>query len=592
MNRLKRFLTDTADALLRVALCYPVETALSLYACLLGAIQIEWSFVYHTLIAADGAAAEMRQLPDGVFTMLPLTMLATLIIHMLVRRTARAWRVLYFLVPILLAAASWLLGKEWFATSRFFITSTILAPLGLLMARRALHNGPFVRQTLGYLRAAVVGWVFALTAMLAAMAIYHSVAYIFNIWTAWETQQYVDNYILLLSWALLWPLTALARLDGYLEGDPRGTKTTDALLNYILAPALLVYAAILYLYCLQIVVTWTLPKGGVAYLVFGFTIALFVVRALQELVVQRRYDWFFGRISLYALPPLVLFWIGVGQRVADYGLTDWRVYLLVCGAIMTVAVGLFAARRTGRYYYIAATAFLLFLLTAYIPYFSASALSLRSQTARAEQLARETGLLDAAGRLDLARIDERDTTLIEGYRELYSSLDYLDDNDTLLLADRFGISRSAEFIDAFQNTALGHHIRWGDYDAVLTEVIDAPLHFLDNERRDPLDIAGYRHCYAPASVSYDNGRARYTTSGDTLRLYLPDGCEILRRSFAELLHDRAAQQQTTLDDEALYTADNLLVYRTDSLLVSFRRVEASRHEHRYTDLDVDIFFTK
>lgn len=38
------------------------------------------------LLAADGAATEMRQLPDGIFTMLPLTMLATLIVHTLVGR--------------------------------------------------------------------------------------------------------------------------------------------------------------------------------------------------------------------------------------------------------------------------------------------------------------------------------------------------------------------------------------------------------------------------------------------------------------------------------------------------------------------------
>ena len=83
MNRLKKFLTDTADSLLRVALRYPAETALCIYACILGTIQIEWSFDYHMLLAADGAATEMRQLPDGVFTMLPLTMLATLIVHTL-----------------------------------------------------------------------------------------------------------------------------------------------------------------------------------------------------------------------------------------------------------------------------------------------------------------------------------------------------------------------------------------------------------------------------------------------------------------------------------------------------------------------------
>ena len=140
MNRLKKFLTDTADSLLRVALRYPVEAALCIYACIFGAIQIEWSFDYHMLLAADGAATEMRQLPDGIFTMLPLTMLATLVVHTLVGRASRAWRTLYLLVPLLLTIASWLLGKEWFGTSQVFITSAVLAPLGLLMARRTVRT--------------------------------------------------------------------------------------------------------------------------------------------------------------------------------------------------------------------------------------------------------------------------------------------------------------------------------------------------------------------------------------------------------------------------------------------------------------------
>lgn len=575
MNRLKRFLTDTVDALLHVAGRYPVETALSLYAFAL-------FILTHERIVDD--------LPEAVVGIMPITLYAALATGALTRRAAPRLRLVYYAVT-LLPALSWAMGEAWFQTSQYVITASILAPLALLMARRTVQNRRFVGEALAYVEAGVIGGIFALVTLLAFLAIFHSVVYIFGIWGSVvnDVRSYASSFAVL----TLWPLLALSMLDRFLDGEPQGTKTSDALLNYILAPALLVYAAILYLYGLQILFAWTLPIGGVAYLVFGFTIALFAIRALQVFVVRRRYDWFFDRVSYFTLPPLVLFWAGVAQRVADYGLTDWRVYLIICGAIMTVAVGLFLARRTARYYYIAGTAFICFLTTAYIPYFSASAISLRSQTARAERLAAAAGLLDTAGRLDLARIDERDTTLIAGYRELYSSLDYLDDNDTLLLADRFGISRSAEFIDAFQNTALGHHIRWGGA-PVLTEVVNAPLHFLDNERRDPLDIAGYRHCYDPASYSYGNDRSqsRYTTSDDTLRLYLPDGRELLRRSFEELLHDRAAQLRLPIDDDALYTADNLLVYRTDSLLVSFRRVEASRHEHRYTDLDVDIFFTK
>ena len=591
MNRLKKFLTDTADSLLRVALRYPVEAALCIYACIFGAIQIEWSFDYHMLLAADGAATEMRQLPDGIFTMLPLTMLATLVVHTLVGRASRAWRTLYLLVPLLLTIASWLLGKEWFGTSQFFITSAVLAPLGLLMARRTLPNGPFVRLTLGYIRAAVVGGIFALTAMLSAMAIYHSVIYIFNIPASWEVRNLVDSYIVLFSWALLWPLTALARLDGYLSDEPQGTKTTDTLLNWILAPALLVYAAILYLYCLQILFTWSLPKGGVAYLVFGFTMALFTVKALQELVVRRRYDWVFDRISIFALPPLVLFWAGVMQRVGDYGLTDWRVYLIVSGAIMTAAVALFAARRTGRYYYIAATAFVLFFLTAYIPRFSATAFSLRSQTARAERLAGQTGLLDESGRLDLSRIDERDTAQLKRYRELYASLDYLDDHDTLLLADRFGIARSRELLGCFHSDRIRDYIQWG-YELDTAEAAALTSSYSNSELRAPLRIDGYRYCYAPVSFSYNNGSSRYTTSGDTLRLYLPDGRELFRRSFDELFTERCDQLLYWPDDEPLYTADNLLFYRTDSLLISFSWAEVSRGKHRYVALNVDKFYTK
>ena len=415
--------------------------------------------------------------------------------------------------------------------------------------------------------------------------------YIFNIQASWEVHNLVDSYIVLFSWALLWPLTALARLDGYLSDEPQGTKTTDTLLNWILAPALLVYAAILYLYRLQILFTWSLPKGGVAYLVFGFTMALFTVKALQELVVPRRYDWFFDRISIFALPPLVLFWAGVMQRVGDYGLTDWRVYLIVCGAIMTAAVTLFAARRTGRYYYIAATAFVLFFLTAYIPRFSATAFSLRSQTARAERLAGQTGLLDESGRLDLSRIDERDTAQLKRYRELYASLDYLDDHDTLLLADRFGIARSRELLGCFHSDRIRDYIQWG-YELDTAEAAALTSSYSNSELRAPLRIDGYRYCYAPVSFSYNNGSSRYTTSGDTLRLYLPDGRELFRRSFDELFTERCDQLLYWPDDEPLYTADNLLFYRTDSLLISFSWAEVSRGKHRYVALNVDKFYTK
>ena len=98
--------------------------------------------------------------------------------------------------------------------------------------------------------------------------------------------------------------------------------------------------------------------------------------------------------------------------------------------------------------------------------------------------------------------------------------------------------------------------------------------------------------WEPLCLQYNNGSSRYTTSGDTLRLYLPDGRELFRRSFDELFTERCDQLLYWPDDEPLYTADNLLFYRTDSLLISFSWAEVSRGKHRYVALNVDKFYTK
>lgn len=119
--------------------------------------------------------------------------------------------------------------------------------------------------------------------------------------------------------------------DRWQGAELRGNRILEVLLNYIVTPALLIYTAILYLYMAKILFTWSLPEGGVAYLVFGFTITALAVKAVDQLLGKLIYNWFFDRFSLVSLPMLVLFWIGVMRRTNEYGLTEPRVYLLVCG---------------------------------------------------------------------------------------------------------------------------------------------------------------------------------------------------------------------------------------------------------------------
>ena len=72
----------------------------------------------------------------------------------------------------------------------------------------------------------------------------------------------------------------------------------------------------LYLYLLKILVTWSLPEGGVAYLVFGFTIATLLVKALRLPLAKRTFDWFYDRFShrVSAHSRAVLGWGGAACR--------------------------------------------------------------------------------------------------------------------------------------------------------------------------------------------------------------------------------------------------------------------------------------
>ena len=141
----------------------------------------------------------------------------------------------------------------------------------------------------------------------------------------------------------------------------------DTLANYVITPALLIYTLILYLYFLTILVQGSLPRGGIAYLVFIFTLIAVGVKAYQPLLGKRLYDWFFNHFQWISLPALIMFWIGTGYRIHQYGYTQARIYLLLCGVIMTLTVLMFFSKKWGRYLYATLFAILLLAGFTYLP---------------------------------------------------------------------------------------------------------------------------------------------------------------------------------------------------------------------------------
>ncbi|MEG1672550.1 MAG: DUF4153 domain-containing protein [Alistipes sp.] len=466
-EKLRHFACLVSEEFIRTLRRYPVELLSLVYACVgcsvaYGVGNNEW------LLA--------KLAPIPIFAILSLC-INMLTIH-------NAWRPLYWMSWIPLVPLSMWSGlAAWVDSESYTITLAILAPLTILMSRKAIDNLRFVIDALIYLRAAIVALFFTNAILALFCAILYSTAYIFNINGAWVSQ--TATYSLIITETLLAPSLFLMLIGRWLEGEIHENKLVNILLNYIATPAVLVYLSILYLYITKIIIQWSLPQGGVAYMIFGFMIFTLIIKALQEIISHHSYDWFFDHFSLFALPALLLFWIGVVHRIDEYGLTEPRVWLVACGIVMSICLLQFLSRHTGRYLYLCIAAFLCFGSMAFVPALQPAHLAAQSQRTHPQSttpneriyLHTSDGYAVATGKY---------TTL---YTNLLNTQDtnkigYYFDSDTLRI--HFGNARSSYAISGqklleTQLRKIGMTTQNRTSQAVLNERADELLTYADDE---------------------------------------------------------------------------------------------------------------
>lgn len=410
MKNFRFDLSGIVRSLRETALGFPVESLLT--AAL---------FLLATFAAADAEYA--RDIQENTL-FFPAFLFATLALNRLFTARLRPvyWVGIVF-VPLLLCV-----DMSDAVRTAVLPVSTAVGALALLAAEGGRDNERFARRAVGLLSSAATALIFAGVIFLLFLAIFFSTSYIFNIFT--DIRSEVVEHASIVVFELFMPLMWLDSLRRSNDGRITLTRAGEVMLDYIMTPALLIYMAILYAYFLKIALTWSLPKGGIAYMVFAFTMVVMAVGACQSMVGKRRYDIFFNRFSLWSLPAVAMFWIGSLYRVGQYGLTESRIYLLACGVIMTAALALFASRRTGRYLYVCTFAAALLAVLTYLPPISAERLGLQSQQRRALRLGSELGLLSPGGMLSaetLRRIDPAaiDTLKARQYHELGEALYYI-----------------------------------------------------------------------------------------------------------------------------------------------------------------------
>lgn len=546
-------LCGVADDLRMSVVRYPVELLIILYA------------VVGTALAYHGVKCEWYMhgmiLAPFVFTLAYIL------------NTLRCPRMAYLLSWVIIIPLSFIGGlEEWIETSQYWISAGILCPLAVLISLRRRDNGDFTDAIIAYAASFGVAFVFALTIHLLVMAIFGSTAYIFDL----KVPEALWFYVTLVAYGIVAPVMFLSLQHRLLGRSFRIGRTVTALVNYVIMPAVLIYTVILYLYAAKITVMWELPKGGIAYMVFAFTIITVAVGAIQYTLERRLYDKYFKYFSFIAIPALILFWTGVVRRIGEYGLSEPRVYLVVCGAIMTLTLALLPSRRAGRYVNVAIISFVLFAAVAWIPFLSAEKLAMDSQCRRIRMAAAEANVLSEDGKLIIGNGSAADTVYRKQHRQIYESLRYIEKDSARIAV--FGIRQAEDYRDGLSAVTAGYA---DAYSVEAYETIsDNCFYFYASRAAQSgsraCDIAEFKRLYVSPAITISADCETMTVEADGLHVELQ--CNDLLE--AMLANAGCTREDITCRGDLEQIESELLEYRTDSILVLFDNISIEKNDEQ------------
>jgi len=166
------------------------------------------------------------------------------------------------------------------------------------------------------------------------------------------------------------------------------------IVNWILAPLVLVYMAILYAYFIKIGVMQEIPKGQLSYMIFGF-LAAGLVTYIVSWPLQEKGSKALKLISKYFFAamviPVVMQAISIGMRIEQYGFTEKRYVVVMSVLWFAFIAGGFLLKKL-QLKHIPLSLRMLLLLASWGPW-SARDVSKFSQVNRLEKVLMENGLL-------------------------------------------------------------------------------------------------------------------------------------------------------------------------------------------------------
>ena len=224
------------------------------------------------------------------------------------------------------------------------------------------------------------------------------------------------------------PLFFLVFQQRQVKSEMTLNRIFDILVNFVLAPALIIFTMLLYAYVVQIIFEGVLPKGMLANITLPYLLGGLGVYALRSICAKARWETFFKFYPFLAIVSIVLLWLAIDRRISAYAWTEPRIYLVALATAITIAYTILIISKIRQYRLISVVVMIAIFVMTWVV--NPKEIAYQSQTERFEQLLTKLNLSDNSGKIRddvdfVERLENMPKSELKDWEELDSVSDYL-----------------------------------------------------------------------------------------------------------------------------------------------------------------------
>ena len=337
-----------------------------------------------------------------------------------------SWYRFSWIVPLLALAIIGMTNDsaEFYLTSPKFWGANFIALLVLLGFPFERNNQGFTYRNftnLFHLGLATAVWllVFGLV-----VAILFTITTLFNVEFS---NSFYDHFYTSLG-IFTQPLFFLVFQQRQAKSEMTLNRIFEILVNFVLAPALMIFTVLLYAYVVQIIFEGVLPKGMLANITLPYLLGGLCVYALRSICAKARWKTFFKYYPYLAIVPIVLLWLAIDRRISAYAWTEQRIYLVALATAITIAYAILIVPKARQYRLISGVVMVAIFAMTWIV--KPQEIAYQSQTVRFEQLLKKLNLSDGSGKIRddvdfVERLENMPKSDLKDWDELDKVSDYL-----------------------------------------------------------------------------------------------------------------------------------------------------------------------